>query len=287
MVPGEAYRLEGHRRIKVTVLDTPPELRRQARVRVRFESGVKAGDEGDLPSRRIVAPWEPTQQPRKRPAAGRRRRSPTDKRSPQVGDSVMWTETGTIVWTLEALDPKSGEATIRGLLFAQPKTRTVPIKQLELHVEEQPQGGPSPFVEGILGGDDLDHARHDLESQTGPARASLRPEKPRRELEVLLENVLFSNACLDAYRRRYAGRLSGQALLNSLRGEILRSGFIMDGGLPGSGEYARLRVPKRYDVVLRTCPTADEPVTITGLHFWARPKARHRRKRPGAQRRAA
>jgi hypothetical protein len=285
MIPGEAYRLEGHRRTKVTVLDTPPELRRQARVRVRFESGIKAGEEGDLPSRRIVAPWEPTQQPRKKPAAGSRRRSPTAKRSPQVGDSVMWTETGTIVWTLEALDQKSGEATIRGLIFAQPKTRTVPVEQLELHVEEQPQGGPSPFVEGILGGDDLDQARHDLESPREPARASLRPEKPRRELEVLLENVLFSNACLDAYRRRYAGRLSGQALLNSLRDEILRSGFIMDGGLPRSGEYARLRVPKRFDVVLRTCPTADEPVTITGLH-WARPK-RKRQPGSGSKRRAA
>ena len=59
MTVGEAYALIGSRRIKVTLLPTPSDVREQRKVRLRFETGVTAGRISDLPSRRIAAPWIP------------------------------------------------------------------------------------------------------------------------------------------------------------------------------------------------------------------------------------
>jgi hypothetical protein len=96
MHPGEGYALLGSRRTKVTVLDTPPEVRRLARVRVRFETGVKAGEVIDVPSRRIAGPWDGREKVRK-PASRRRARLVAVDRPPEVGDLVTCTDTGGLI----------------------------------------------------------------------------------------------------------------------------------------------------------------------------------------------
>jgi len=141
MEPGRAYVLVGRSRTKVTVLDTPPEVRRRARVRVRFESGLKAGEVSDLPSRRIAAAWDELHQPRK--PLHPRRRPVAIERAPEVGDQVTWTVTGTLTWTLDHLDERSGRATISGVIFDQPTRRTVSVEQLQVGADEP--GSPDSF----------------------------------------------------------------------------------------------------------------------------------------------
>jgi hypothetical protein len=283
MRPGEIYVLHGSRRTKITVLDTPPELRRRARVRVRLESGIKAGEVTDVPSVRIVplrgAPKTPEE-----PSRPRRTRPFAVERTPEVGDSVTWNETGPLVWSLDEFDEETGQATISGVIFEQPATRTVSIDQLQVCAED-----PKPFAAPIVEGPDNPRtppASRDIGVQP---TEHLRPITPRRALDELLDDVLFSPACLAAYGRRYAAGVSGAALNERLREEIRRKGFIMRRGLPGGDEYARLRVPRRFDVVLKARPTPESPVTVNELHFPAGSKkgGRGQNRQAGRRRPAA
>jgi hypothetical protein len=103
-----------------------------------------------------------------------------------------------------------------------------------------------------------------------------------------LEDVLFSQGCLESYGRRYARGVTGAALNERLREEILRKGYVMRDDLPSPSEFARLRVPHRFDVILKTRPTAEHPVTVNGLYFPATSINRNRKQRKrGKQRRRA
>jgi hypothetical protein len=279
---GETYVLRGHYETKVTLLQTPPELRRQGRVRVRFESGVKAGEIGELLSRRIAPPLEDIQEPAT-PYRPRRRRLTVVERNPEVGDTVTWSATAGLVWTLESLDEQTCLATIVGSIFGQPASRVVPIGQLQVHVDELEL--PIPVEISLLDAPPSapESSQHSRRPQT---REHLRPVKPRRALDEMLDDVLFSPSCVQAYKQRYARNASPTAANELLREEIRRAGFIMDGGVRGSDEYARLRVPHRFDVVLNAHPTVEQPITVNGLYFPAGSKAgkRHRRRQ---RRRAA
>jgi len=281
---GETYVLRGHHETKVTLLETPPELRSQGRVRVRFESGVKAGDVGELLSRRIAPPQEDMQeQEPATPYRPQRARLKVVERSPEAGDAVTWSATAGLVWTLESIDEQTDRGTISGSVFGQPASRVVPIGQLQVHVDElepripaeislldTPPSSPEPSPQ------------YDRRPQT---RDHLRPVKPKRALDEMLDDVLFSPSCVQAYKQRYARNASPAAANALLREEIRRAGFIMDGGVRGSDEYARLRVPHRFDVVLHAHPTVEQPITINGLYFPAGSKTGKRRRR--SQRRRA
>lgn len=276
---GEAYALTGDRPVKVTVLETPPELRRQARVCVRFESGVMAGETGDLLSRRIASPWDGHLEPRT-PRTPRRTHLVVVERDPGVGDSVTWTETAGLVWSLVALDPKTGLAKIDGAIFGQPANHDVPLSQLRVHVEaSEPRGHIeiAPIAEPSVASD----------APRPQATNHLRPETPKRLLEEVLDDVLFSQLCLESYKKRYARKRGLAAAGHQLREEIRRRGFIMDGGLPGSDEYARLRVLRRFDVVLMSRPTPDQPITVDRLHFPRSARDSRKRRNASPKRQAA
>jgi len=284
---GQSYTLLGSRST-VVVLETPPQVRRQARTRVRLEGGVKAGEEIVVPSRRILAPLggplPRTMSRSKRKAAARK-----VQRSPRVGDLVTWKETGPLSWTVDALDKDSGRAAIRGAIFEQPMERSVSLDELELC----PSGEPELDEPTILDALDDPSAEIDVPASRFQDQASstdrLRPEKPRRQLDELLDDILFSPRCLAAYSRRYAQGVRGPSLNEHLRDEIRRKGFVIAGGVRGSGEYARLRVPRRFDVVLRERPSPEEPASVTGLHFVPQSATRRRKRRRSGtlQRRAA
>lgn len=283
MQVGEAYALTGHRPIKVTVLETPPALRRQARVRVRFESGVMAGEIGDVLSRRIASPWD-GEMPH-RPSRHAKPHLSVVQRDPQVGDAVTWAATAGLVWSLTEVDAEAALATIDGVVFDQPTSRTVPMNQLRVHVElSEPHRptdiaiaeSPSPVSERLAGPERQD-----------PSTGHLRPVKPRRALDELLDDVLFSEACLRAYRKRYASSQSLAAAGEQLLDEIRRRGFIMEGGRPGSNEYARLRVLGRFDVVLDVHPTPEQPITVEELHYPHRGRYRQANRQSKNRRRRA
>ena len=189
----------------------------------------------------------------------------------------MEVETGPLEWSLDNLNENDRDATISGVIFGQPTTRTVTIDQLRVCAgEPEPR---SPVVDALV-----EDSAPTIEGASawpaGSAHATelLTPEKPRRELDETLDDILFSANCLEAYGRRYARGITGAALNERLRDEIRLKGFLVLGGAPGSDEYARLCVPSRFDVILKERPTAEEPVSIEGLYFPAESKTRRRKR---------
>jgi hypothetical protein len=61
-------------------------------------------------------------------------------------------------------------------------------------------GISDPFADEDDSGGIEDDGGH----QGGVAATNLRPQKPRRELERILDQLIFSQGCLQAYRRRMA-----------------------------------------------------------------------------------
>ena len=196
-----------------------------------------------------------------------RRRIVRFHREPVVGDVVLWQETGPVEWTVEALDADSAEATIKTVLFGRPATETVALDELEIRPEE--------VIDQE--GEQLPTPRRQPEQRVvqGVDR-SLAPEKPRRDLDVLMDDVLFSLGRVDAYRRRYAKTLTRLGALEKLRDEIRRRGHVIFGRQLPLDEFARIRVEGRFEFSLSRRPSADDPITVQWLTFLQR----SRRRRP-------
>jgi hypothetical protein len=271
MKVGGVYALAGRANKKVTVLETPAELRRKARVRVRFENGVKVGTIAELPSRRIARPWrdEPKKHCERPESQGSESPLEPVERAACNGDTVTLRgdETG-LLWTVERIEAHL--ASLRTEIFDRPSTRQVNVDQLQVY--EQSRRGQ------------LVHLVSDQDSGAGAgvgvldekqwAAQHLSPQQPKRELERILDQLVFSQGCLRIYRRRLAPHLKGQAVSERLREEIRRKGYLLRGEeLPGA-EYARLRVRGRSDVVLDALPPPDEAVLVNWIHFPAKQKAK-------------
>jgi hypothetical protein len=244
---------------------------------VRFETGVAAGRERDIPSCRVAAPWNAASSPKR--AVTRREPQPSIvllSRPARVGDSVALEDAGDWIWTVDAIDDELGEARISTRIFEQPHTRTVALEMLRVRVERARR---TPVR------DDRSPARtSELCESAESAAERLRPITPRRELDELMDDVLFTPGCAREYDRRLGGGVSGPAI-ERLREEVRRDGYIVRDE-PGGNEYARVRVRGRFDIVLPRMPTADAPVTVKGLYYPAR-RAPRRRRRPGTGRRQA
>ncbi|MGZ4218688.1 MAG: hypothetical protein ACXVH1_24130 [Solirubrobacteraceae bacterium] len=258
MEPGRDYRLTGDRERVVTVLDTPADVRRRARVLVRFVNGVKAGEVVELPSRRIAAPVDgpaPSTPPVRRPRIVR------FERAPLVGEEVHWKQTGEIVWKVDSIDGDA--AVMTGELFGKATTKTVPLGELEVRPVMITPAEPllPPRRTGVP------RTRADREA----GRDEVAPDRPRRELDQFLDDIIFSPRCLDAYSRRFAPGVRGAAINDRLRDEIRHRGYVVRRGDQGAGEFARIRVDRRFDIVLHEQPTAEHPVSVDGLWFPRKP----------------
>lgn len=274
MTVGETYALSGHRRIKVTYLDTPPEVRAQRRVRVRFETGVTAGRVNDVPTVSIAGPWDrqTVPAPSRKPPAQRPSRGPRTRA--RAGDIVVLAQTGELAWTVVAIDEDAGEATIATEIFGQPDTRTAALDSLQVRVPEPPLPAPSlPAPKA--------HASDASGETAEEAVARIRPVPPRRELDELMDDVLFTLACLEQYARRLCSCTPGVAS-ERLRDEVRRAGFILRDE-NAAGECARIRVLGRFDIVLPHHPSPETPVHVDRLRL----AARKGRRGSGGHRRAA
>jgi hypothetical protein len=278
MTVGEAYALNGPRRIKVTLLPTPPDVRAQRKVRLRFETGVTAGRVSDLPSRRIAAPWTGTA-PAKPNSPRPRETVLTLTRRPRAGDTVVLPEKGDLDWTVDDVD-EDDQARLSTEIYGRPQTRSVPVDEAEVRVRLRAH---SEAVSAQSGAERREVGVGREVAGDGEAAAErLRPVTPRRELDELMDDVLFTEACLKDYDRRLGSNDRGSSS-DRLREEVRHSGFILREDL-GPREYARIRVLGRFDIVLADPPTAGEPVTITGLHV---PKSARRRTQAKRSRRSA
>jgi hypothetical protein len=195
---------------------------------------------------------------------------------------VTWTGAGPLVWTLDGISEPDRAATIRGVILEQPQTRTVPLSELQIYAVE-PDAPESVAVPALVGVDGVTDGSPGCLADVRPHVEQLLPISPRREIDELLDDLLFSPGCLAEYGRRYARGVTGPALNDRLRDEIRRSGFVAHGH---GGVYASVRVLRRFDVVLRARPTPDEPIEIDALSFARRASgARRKRKREPKRRR--
>jgi hypothetical protein len=129
--PGQEYvLLRGHKPRRVTVLETPEDVRRRGLVRVRSEDGVTRGRVVDQQLRFIKSRWgeAPAESAARRPRMERR----PGRWPPEPGDRVRWPcEAGEIEWTVSSVDLPGGTAVLEGRLFSIHQTATAPLNQLD------------------------------------------------------------------------------------------------------------------------------------------------------------
>lgn len=186
-VVGETYALRSRPQIKVEMLETPPEVRSARRMRVRFQNGVKAGKVCDLPSVGIIPlPGRETRQVATQPRSTSHPRAPA-RGSLRVGATVtvQGDKTG-FHWTVKRMC-SDGKAEIETTIFKRRTGKTVSCDRLQLvgalhRLPRRGQTFPDPAPER---GDDFDQAEWISEN--------LRPIQPRRDLDEVLDSLVFSN----------------------------------------------------------------------------------------------
>lgn len=242
------------------MLETPPEVRRQARMRVRFVTGVKAGEEAELPSSRIgpLVGSEPTSKLMLAPLPRLRKVELPVQVGAEVavaGDKVGFT------WTVVRLEPDRGRAEIVTTIFEKETRRNVECGQLRVLPSNEERTPPACLSFAAA-------QRNPGESRASGsdwAAVNLRPERPKRALEMILDSLVFSQRCLQSYRDRLTPGLPLVESSERLREEIRRRGLLECDGRPG--EYGCLCVPNRFDVVLDIGFEPGVATTIDKLHY--------------------
>jgi hypothetical protein len=261
----------------VRVVDSPS----HGYVKVRLESGVKKGSTTNVSTRRIAAPRAQTTpsatagaQPSKQRPRAARRRVLEARIVLAVGQTVTLPTTADVVWTIRQLHPSASnpvEATIESELFGQPQSKRVPVADLApAHRQACDEQALTPSFVAELRQPPARPARppHGKSGLT-----AIRPEAPVRELDAILAAVDFSPRCLGIYRNYYAPDVSWRRSGEALREEIRRSGYV-DPDYEGSAGTMRIRVRKRFDIVLDHHPSDTAPCTVDVLHSLRRKTSR-------------
>jgi hypothetical protein len=261
MKPGEEYALSRPRTgrpVRVTVLETPDEVRRRARVRVRFEQGVSTGKVRDVLSRNIFSLWSKRHEPRPPKRAPVAREIEELPWPPAPDSEVLWTQTGEIRWTVREIDPEGGRAVLGGTLLSRKQ-------ETEAALAELSPAPPVPDHPAQSGRPTRSSARTEPLS----AEAKRRGQAARRSapdssdpLEGLIDRLIFTPECLERYRQRFARRAGPGTASERLRRELLESGRLIRPHKRTPNEYLRVRVPKRFDVVLYESPAEAECVFV-------------------------
>jgi hypothetical protein len=260
MIEGQSYRLNTGS--KVTLLETPPDLRRRARARIRFETGIKRGEETEIACVRISEPWDG---PAPRRVSTQTRALPEytiDHREPRPGDMVRWTKTAELIWEVSEVDRAEGSASINGEVLAQHQDHTVPIEELTVVHRTAPTRSMLPAVI-------LEASPAPTSAQGSRTERELAPERPRRRLEEILDALLFTTECLAEYRRRCSPHTPTRDIADTLRQEIRTAGYIADAT---DGKSLRLRVDRRFEIVQFDVPNANDTVRVTKLRYLGRRK---------------
>jgi hypothetical protein len=267
--PGHKYYLAGERERIVRVVDTPPESRARARVNVEFVNGVKAGKLTEIPTRRLVAPVAP---PEVEPAVRRTRQPQQEEirftRRPRLGESVVW-KAGTgedLRWVVTSID---GEiASIETELFGCPSATTVSIDDLRVRPIVKPPPVKITLDPIVLAPDVV------LSVTRPPARESrFAPRKARRELDEILDGLVFTVGCLGAYQQRLEPKANWAKISDVLRSEVRTRGYVQRSAEPEQ-TFGLIRVDRRFDVPLLRKPSPEEFEMIEYLRFWSRPRQR-------------
>lgn len=262
LIPGNSYARRTRRGlIKVTVVETSPEICGRGKVRVRVEEGVSKGKEIPVLCRDIVAPWGKDPAPRKTPPG---RKTVWLGWPPSAGDSVRIRGQGRLEWVVTCVDDGSYE--LETDVFTRLQRRVEPLENLEPAVTEREQeaqvadtviDGLLPPVPAAEGANADDEPAFTLVESSGDGA-----------LASVVDSLLFSPSCLEQYGRLFARKVKSEDLSESLRRTLISQGhlFRRRPGAPGArDEYVRIRVPQRFDVILRRSPSAGEGITVDRL----------------------
>jgi hypothetical protein len=109
------------------------------------------------------------------------------------------------------------------------------------------------------------------------------PQPPTHRLakptDTFMERLIFTPRCLAEAKKRLGLHQGDPA--EQLREEVRRDGVLVK---RSHGEYIRVRVPKRFDIVLTKRPGGDELVYIDRLRY---PAPKKRKQQPRRQQRRA
>lgn len=236
---------------RVTLLDRTAPSGRSHWVLVRIEDGISAGKEKEVSSQSLH------HLPGQRPAERRKVRKPTrlERRVPhgwvpERGDVVAWTQTLGSRCTVLLVDSEQGIARIEAVVMGMTECFDAPISELS------PYESPDLVVlDGELEerlGDRLPPTRpHRLP----PERARTSSEVPELDDEDVIERLIFSPSCITFYQRRFARGCDVGRAEERLRAELHQAKRLRK---HPTREYLRLRVPRRFDVVLKKRPMQED-----------------------------
>jgi hypothetical protein len=287
MKVGQRYAISSPRSedpLRATLVSLSVDPPRPGWVQVRLQEGITEGRVIAVYSRRVLAEWDKRNQPR--PRRKSRPREVVDHSALRAGETVFWPEkSGELRWKLVAIDSEKGTAQLKGQVFGQAQShRDVPMEALERpstedlgsweNDVEEPEDEPE--------GDDDETGDFD-----GLATEETGFDLPEDFLPRLMERATFGRGLLDRYRGRWARKNSRKSAADQLRQEILRRGKVFRRRRRGADEYVRIRVGRRYELIVPESPSAAEFIHLKRIVPVSRPKRAKpkRRKQAGKQRR--
>jgi hypothetical protein len=246
----EMQRGPTRRPVPVTLISKTVPSGRSNYVRVRIEGGVGKGREREVPSISIhpLPGVEPVPKKSRRRSQAPPGPPAPDGWTPSPGEVVTWAQTLDLRLTVSEVDVDEGAATIEGKVFGIQETYKAPIR--ELH--------PLPPAVELVADEDVDQRLEDrLPEKVGRNGAPREPLniEPVAEDEDIAERLVFAPKLLDFYRRRFASDASARSVESRLRTELRNAELIRK---QHTGEYLRLRVKGRFDVVLERRPGPDD-----------------------------
>jgi hypothetical protein len=217
------------------MLETPPEVRRKRRMRILFLGGVKRGEVFDIPSAAIA------------PLDVDRTSGPPPVEEPSVALVQPVLAKGVEVWLV---DDKSGLIwEVRGIrddglldisttIFGCRRDQTVETGRVEVVPQKR------SVSQGSL------HVVEDARAQAPPTGAewvaqNLRPIRPTRVLDRVIDSLVFTDPCLLYLSRRFYRGTSVETAGELVRAELRKDGLLESSRAQPCG-YGRIRVPDRF-----------------------------------------
>lgn len=254
MQVGRQYELQRsptRRARRVTLLDKNAPSGRSHWVLVRIEDGLSAGKEKEVASRSLYhlpGTRLPGRRKTRTPVRPERRVPPGWM--PKKGDAVAWTQTLGSRCTVLSVDSGRGIAQIETIVMGMTERFDAPFSQLS-SFESPDLVVHDGEVEERLG-DRLPTARpHRLPQKAAPVGDELADPDD----EDVVDRLVFSPSCVEFYRRRFARRCDAERAAQRLRAELQRAKRLRK---HPTREYLRLRVPRRFDVVLKKRPAPGD-----------------------------
>jgi hypothetical protein len=231
---------------RVTLLDKDAPSGRSHWVLVRIEEGISAGKEKEVSSQSLYPlPGAPPPRHRKAKKSEKPERRVPLGWMPEQGDAVVWTQTLGSRFTVLSVDPGRGIAWIEGVVMGMIERFDAPVSELSPFEPPALTVFDSEVEERL--GDRLPEVRTHRIPLTGkpPSVESTEPD------EDVIDRLVFSPNCIRFYRQRFARRCDLRRAEEQLRSELQKAKRLRR---HPRREYLRLRVQRRFDVVLSKRP---------------------------------